>query len=128
MGQDWTQLFRDAQVEEYILIGETDDGSCGDNLASWGNLDFLNNSHPPNDGSSISISSKSSRIRLIYVQDDYQRWDMDALAPFQFSRFDCAVSKSGKTVSFRWSKWRSGGGSSGGGGAIYGSLSHYGEG
>jgi hypothetical protein len=31
----------------------------------------------------------------------------DALTPYQFSRYDCSVSKSGKTVSFRKRRMRS---------------------
>ena len=34
-GQDWTKDFRnERQVEEYILIGEADDGTCGHNKAN----------------------------------------------------------------------------------------------
>jgi hypothetical protein len=89
MGQDWSTLFRDVGVDEYILIGEADDGTCGNNWETWGNPTFRNdqeddeNKKPP------------------CVVDGYQRWDMDALSQFQFSRFDCAVSRSSKTVSFR---------------------------
>ena len=43
MGQDWSQLFRDANVDEYILIGEADDGSCGHNWSTWGNPAFRDN-------------------------------------------------------------------------------------
>jgi hypothetical protein len=123
MGQDWTQLFRDAasyNVDEYILIGEADDGSCGHNWKTWGNADFRemedeeeeNKEEEKDDHNRRSVSGSGRMLdrrqprqhrqrRPAYEQDGYQRWDMDALAPFQFSRFDCAVSKSGKTVSFR---------------------------
>ncbi len=78
VGVDWTKLFRQHQVQEYILIGEADDGSCG-NQDTWG-------------------SDKDSPL---YEKEGYQRWNMNNLLPFQFSRFDCSVSKSGMTVSFR---------------------------
>ena len=88
MGQDWTQLFRDAQVDEYILMGEADDGSCGHNWKTWGNL--------------AEYWGDDPKPLPPFQRDGYQRWDMDeVLAPHQFSRFDSALSKSGKTVSFR---------------------------
>jgi len=89
MGQDWTALFRDSGVDEYILIGEADDGSCGHNWWTWGNPAFAEDDQ----GSSPPIPP--------YEEDGYIRWDMDVLTPFQFSSFDCKVSKSSKTVSFR---------------------------
>ena len=89
MGEDWTRLFRDTGVEEYILIGESDDGSCGHNWLTWGNAAFRDD-HGDNESAVPP-----------YQRDGYQRWDMDVLTPFQFSSFDCAVSKSSKTVSFR---------------------------
>jgi hypothetical protein len=95
MGEDWTAMFRDAGVDEYILIGESDDGSCGHNWWTWGNAAFR-------DSTVEAVSSRSEKsIVPPYVQDGYRRWDMDTLTPYQFSSFDCAVSKSSKTVSFR---------------------------
>lgn len=88
---DWTRLFRQAGVEEYILIGEADDGSCGHMWETWGNPEFA----PPNDGSSATPPPPP------FEMDGYQRWDMGVLSQFQFSRFDCALSRSSKTVSFR---------------------------
>jgi hypothetical protein len=82
---DWTALFRESGVDEYILIGEADDGSCGHTWETWGNPEFA----PRPD----SLPS--------YKGEGYQRWDMDVLSQFQFSRFDCALSRSSKTVSFR---------------------------
>ncbi|CAJ1965457.1 unnamed protein product [Cylindrotheca closterium] len=82
---DWTAQFRESKVDEYILIGEADDGSCGHGWDTWGNYTFAPSESdiPP------------------FQQDGYQRWDMDSLIPFQFSRFDSAISRSSKTVSFR---------------------------
>jgi hypothetical protein len=89
MGEDWTSLFRDMEVDEYILIGESDDGSCGHNWLTWGNAAFCGD-------------EEAERMMIPpYQRDGYQRWDMDVLTPFLFSSFDCAVSKSSKTVSFR---------------------------
>jgi hypothetical protein len=88
MGQDWSQLFRDASVDEYILIGEADDGSCGHNWLTWGNPAFRGD-------------DDDDAAAPPYEIDGYRRWNMDALTQFQFSSFDCSVSKSSKTVSFR---------------------------
>lgn len=78
MGVDWTHIFRQHQVQEYILIGEADDGACG-NHETWG------------------LGEQSSLL----AKDGYHRRNLESLLPFQFSRFDCSVSKSGMTVSFQ---------------------------
>lgn len=33
MNEDWSAFFREADVDEYILIGESDNGQCGDNVS-----------------------------------------------------------------------------------------------
>lgn len=102
MGQDWTALFRQANVDEYILIGEAEDGSCGHNWETWGNPDFYDSQPPPQQQNVKDDDGDDDATIPPYTRDGYVRWDMDdALTPFQFSRFDCALSKSGKTVSFR---------------------------
>ena len=95
MGEDWTRLFREYGVEEYILIGEADDGTCGHNFMTWGNLEFA-------DPVDVSYNHEEHRSNApAYEVDGYTRSDLDSLATHQFSRFDCKLSKSGKTVSFR---------------------------
>eukprot|EP00536_Pseudo-nitzschia_multiseries_P006101 jgi/Psemu1/154136/gw1.125.95.1 len=121
MGVDWTALFREAGVEEYILIGEADDGSCGDNWSTWGNPAFWGDNsnsggatmtneheheHEPNDDSDSDSDPASFHTPIqtptpSYAVDGYQRFDMDAITRYQFSSFDLATSKSSKTVSFR---------------------------
>lgn len=98
MGQDWTALFRNAEVDEYILIGEADDGTCGDNWLTWGNQSFKDKEtgDERNDDNTTNDS-----VTPPYIVDRYKRRDMDTLTKFQFSSFDLKVSKSGKTVSFR---------------------------
>lgn len=98
MGQDWTALFRNAEVDEYILIGEADDGTCGDNWLTWGNQSFKDKEtgDERNDDNTTNAS-----VTPPYIVDRYKRRDMDTLTKFQFSSFDLKVSKSGKTVSFR---------------------------
>ena len=118
MGQDWSQMFRNANVDEYILIGEADDGTCGHNWETWGNPNFFFNDDEEEEEKDAFSGEKKDSARkeekdddtsnddtplLLppYAQDGYERWDMDVLTQFQFSRFDCAVSRSSKTVSFR---------------------------
>jgi hypothetical protein len=86
-GQDWSASFRQAQVHEYILIGEADDGNFGDCWHTWGNrlfhLEEGTQNTPP------------------YQRDGYRRVDLKDLAKYQFARFDCKESANSSTVSFR---------------------------
>ena len=102
MGEDWTALFRKEGVDEYILIGEADDGSVGDNWLTWGNPAFYAKNDDADDAET-EVNNDEDGISPTppYVTDRYHRWDMDDLTKFQFSSFDLAVSKSSKTVSFR---------------------------
>jgi hypothetical protein len=89
-GQDWTKDFRnERQVEEYILIGESDDGTCGDNWLTWGNSDFRTD------------NDNAVDFTAPYVADGYERINLDDLSQLQFSRFDCQRSRESMTVSFR---------------------------
>jgi hypothetical protein len=120
MGDDWTPIFRKGGVDEYILIGESDDGQCGDNWETWGNHDFLSevvdkeltramgdDSISDNDTDSQTADAEASVDQSLlttpraYEAEGYARNDLDNLLPYQFSRYDCAPSKFGKTVSFR---------------------------
>jgi hypothetical protein len=119
MGDDWTPIFRKGGVDEYILIGECDDGQCGDNWETWGNHDFLsevadkeldkmdNDRDGDKDEDSQTADAETSMDQSLlatpraYETEGYARNDIDDLLPHQFSRYDCAVSKFGKTVSFR---------------------------
>jgi len=109
-GHDWTVDFRrpvddaigatgdesgdgggvERVVDEYILVGEADDGTCGHNWYTWGNQDFASEhdeDEKPKDAP--------------YVLDGYKRVDLGELSNLQFSRFDCKRSSESKTVSFR---------------------------
>ena len=87
---DWTALFRKKQVDEYILIGEADNGSCGDNWHTWGNYDFCDEEQ-----------EVEQQPKVPYESDCYRRVNLDKLSLLQFSRFDCKQSKESMTVSFR---------------------------
>lgn len=87
MNQDWTAAFRGHEaVDEYILIGEADDGQCGEHWHTWGNLQFAE------DADETSPPSEA---------DGFERVDLKVLSPYQFSRYDSALSKEGMTVAFR---------------------------
>ena len=105
MGVDWSALFRRSNVDEYILIGECDDGSCGDNWETWGNQSFLTDDIEEafEDEGSSPLASVSSTPRP-FEMDGYKRIDIDDLVTYQFSRFDSAVSRTGRTVTFRRDK------------------------
>lgn len=92
MGKDWTAAFRQAGVDEYILIGESDDGSCGHNWLTWGNDAFRD--------ATLDLFECKAPVSPHEI-DGYNRRDLHELTPFQFSSFDCSVSKSSNTVSFR---------------------------
>ena len=116
-GQDWTAAFRrpiaaanvddvardddgastERVVEEYILIGEADDGTCGHNWYTWGNSDFLDRIPKPDHNEDDVRNTETAP----YVLDGYVRRDLDELSMLQFSRFDCKRSRESKTVSFR---------------------------
>ena len=84
-------------VEEYILIGEVDDGTCGHNWYTWGNFDF----HTEDDNE-VLRSRKTP-----YEMDGYMRVDLKDLSLLQFSRFDCKRSSESMTVSFRHERRKS---------------------
>ena len=103
-------------VEEYILIGEADDGSCGHNWLTWGNPDFRDD----DDDRVVVVDDERRRAEddddfgddgvrrgvpesavPPHVVDGYVREDLEGLSAFQFSRFDCKRSRETKTVSFR---------------------------
>mmetsp|Transcript_6991 Transcript_6991/g.20952 ORF Transcript_6991/g.20952 Transcript_6991/m.20952 type:complete len:521 (-) Transcript_6991:33-1595(-) len=91
MGEDWTKDMRAGGADEYILIGECDDGTCGDNWETWGNPDFLDDQQTQEKGFSAPP----------HVLESFYRFDLDDLSKLQHSRFDSSASSNSKTVSFR---------------------------
>eukprot|EP00979_Chaetoceros_neogracilis_P003039 scaffold514_cov222-Chaetoceros_neogracile.AAC.9 len=97
MGIDWTQEMRDNGVDEYILIGECDDGNCGDNWLTFGNAEFKDDIY-------LDVEESKSRTPSIvapYKADGFERMDLEKISVLQYSRFDSSVSGSSKTISFR---------------------------
>jgi hypothetical protein len=120
MGVDWTALFRQYEVDEYILIGECDDGTCGDNWSTWGNEKYISDdvveqefAQSFSDNATIDSNREEEDSTRTppstpppYRVDGYERIEKPSWAPFQFSRFDSSISKTGKTVVFRREKNR----------------------
>lgn len=93
MGEDWTEEFRNGGVAEYILIGEKDDGNCGDNWKTWGNPDFC--------FSSQDTEGEEMKHTIPHEMDGYERNDLNHISKLQFSRFDSSKSRNSHTVSFK---------------------------
>jgi len=85
-GIDWTENMRKARVSEYILLGESDFGSCGHEFKTWGNVS------QPKDGSDDNVPP--------FIVDGYERKDL-SMSKLQLSRYDTKFSRSSSTVSFR---------------------------
>jgi hypothetical protein len=92
--EDWTALFRQYQVSEYILIGEADDGQCGNNWETWGNPAYRGDDP-------LQAPDSYNLVPAPYVIDGYQRSELKQLLPYQFSRHDSKFSKNGTTVTFK---------------------------
>ena len=71
-------------AEEYVLIGDVDDGTCGHNWLTWGNPVL-----GTDDGDDVPP----------HVADGYERADLRNLSALQFSRFDCEQSSESTTES-----------------------------
>ena len=95
-GQDWTADFHrpiydedndrvGGLAEEYILIGEADDGTCGHHWYAWGNPNVL----VSNEDDEESKDEEVPPPELPYASDGYERVDLNNLMRLQFSRFDC---------------------------------------
>ena len=91
MGVDWSATIRStSSVQEYLLVGEADDGCCGHNWYTWGNPDFLAPSSPAGAGASSTKepAPSSSGPPAPYLADGWTRQDLPALSSHQLSRFD----------------------------------------
>lgn len=87
---DWTNSFRAAEsVQEYLLIGETDGGTCGDERETWG-INWY--SDPEEDENKLTP----------YQQDGFERVDLKQLSKYQICRTDAPGRYNhSRTASFR---------------------------
>jgi hypothetical protein len=105
MGQDWSAAIRSTpSVLEYVLIGEADDGSCGDNWKTWGNHSFIAREA----SGATKEGPVSSPVSVPpYVLDGWTRHNLD-ISELQLSRFDSEEFVGNScTVSFRRPSGRS---------------------
>ena len=76
--QDWTKAFREKNsVQEYILIGEPEGGSCGDEWETWG---------IPTSPQEEAESKKNSRPP--WEIDNFRRYDLEDIHKLQLARDD----------------------------------------
>jgi hypothetical protein len=108
MFSDWTKEIRATpSVKEYILIGESDDGCCGNNWETWGNAEFWSGSNNNNNNNNMSpsaskeVTTTASVVIAPYMKDGWERVNHEEMSDLQLSRFDSEdfVGNS-KTVSF----------------------------
>lgn len=99
-GFDWTYLFRNYNVYEYILIGESDDGNCGHVWYTWGNPDY-NYYYNYKYGAYDNDNVEAYTVMPPYQFDGYERVDLEYISELQYARFDTCKSRCSNTVSFR---------------------------
>jgi len=106
MGVDWSAAIRQtASVQEYVLVGEADDGCCGDNWLTWGNPAFA----PAGAGGVESGGAAKAH-------GGWSRQDLPEVTKLQLSRFDSADFVGNScTVAFRRPGASGGEGADGGG-------------
>jgi len=99
---DFTAAIRRAKVPAYVLIGETDDGACGDPWLTWGlrpreeEEDTLSSS--PGGGAD---SAPPPVVLAPYLADGYQRSELGRVSRWQLSVYDSKqVLGNSKTVLF----------------------------
>ena len=89
--EDFTQTIRDcASVNEYILIGKTDFGCCGDMWLTWGIQSYKD-------------EINNYKIKP-YIKDGFIRTDLAKLEQHQICRTDKGRGRQSKTVSFKREK------------------------
>ena len=90
---DWTAaIHATPSVGEYILIGETDDGCCGDPYRTWGVTSFLD----------VQEKKETKDYVPVYRREGFQRKNLNEISRYQICRSDFLDSRfHSKTVSFR---------------------------
>jgi len=88
-GVDWSCFFCEHGADEYILIGESNNGWCGHNWETWGNRYFAE-----------EVAAEDAVVTP-YERDGYVRTDLVKLAVKQYSRHDGENYRQSNTVSFR---------------------------
>ena len=85
MGTDWSAAIRATpSVSEYVLVGEADDGCCGDNWLTWGNPHFA----PGATRTSPAAAGTTAPPQPPYALEGWTRHALPEVDKFQLSRYD----------------------------------------
>lgn len=105
MGVDWTAAMRASpRVLEYVLVGETDDGICGQPWATWGYDGGDACDHDTDDdeeGEELCVGKQS--------EDDDEEGEVKGVAPYErdgFERVDLADVSAAGQVCRTDERWR----------------------
>ena len=117
MGVDWTAAMRArASVREYVLVGETDDGICGEPWATWGSRagsnpvgEIEDEDEDEDEDDEDDAGSHSARdtgfepARAPYEVDGFERVELPEVSRGQICRTDERWwgARRSRTVSFR---------------------------
>ena len=99
MGVDWTAAIRaSTSFQEYVLVGEVDDGICGDPSATWGVCADDSGDSGGGEGTS------EGDLDVAYASDGWSRVDVtEELGGRQICRTDerWLMGRRSRTTSFR---------------------------
>lgn len=97
LGQDWTSSFRACpSVQEYVLVGEVDNGACGHPWKTWGHSfisaassDALEDADKST-GNSAAADELEAREKQVapYVAEGFRRMELEELSALQLNHFD----------------------------------------
>ena len=102
MGVDWTAAIRaSASFQEYVLVGEVDDGICGDPSATWG---VCADDSGDSGGGGGGEGTSEGDLDVAYASDGWSRVDVtEELGGRQICRTDerWLMGRRSRTTSFR---------------------------
>jgi hypothetical protein len=102
LGQDWTSTFRScASVQEYVLVGEVDNGACGHPWKTWGHS-FIRHDTSSSAGGEAGAGADAASGRSggsgkdakpedkqpPYAAEGFERVELEELSALQLNHFD----------------------------------------
>jgi len=124
LGVDWSWYFRQKEsIEEYILMGEVDDGCCGDKWLTWGYIDedsrtdlvdsdqaevhsidlfdWIGRKFQKRKAKEV-VSNPEEQALPPYEQDHFARLELPEISKYQICRYDKEqYASNSKTVAFK---------------------------
>ncbi len=97
LGQDWTSSFRACKsVQEYVLVGEVDNGACGHPWKTWGHSfvraassgTATDPAKPLATGEISEPFERCEKRTAPYAADGFQRVELEELSALQLNHFD----------------------------------------